>query len=157
MKYNYNEALDYSYSRREILKARNEFTNWRYWFSDSKVETNLESSIVGDVLEINKVTPKRLNSMIFQNIKMNPINKELKFSIWLKSDHPHTATIKIQNINGSEGNTLESFKVTREWSYYKVSNKFIKYSDMVTVIIWPGGFNGTTDPVYAWGASLVEI
>ncbi|NBI27917.1 carbohydrate binding domain-containing protein [Chengkuizengella marina] len=157
MKYNYIKKRDYSFTGREILKSRNDLTNWRYWCTDSKVETNVETTPMGDVLEVTKVTPRRLNSILFQNIKMNPKNKKLKFSIWLKADRPHIATIKIQTMNSSESNTSDSIKVTNEWSYYKVTNKFLKDNEVITVVLWPGGFNGTSDAVYAWGASLVQI
>ncbi|MDP5273906.1 hypothetical protein [Chengkuizengella axinellae] len=102
-----------------------------------------------------ELTPTNMNSSIYQNLSLNPKDKTYTFGIWLRADEPHKANIKVQNADFSESNGVK-VDVTTEWQYFEVSQEFTERSDKVTVVVWPGGYNETTNSVYAFGASLIE-
>ncbi|MDP5274166.1 hypothetical protein [Chengkuizengella axinellae] len=109
---------------------------------------------------IQKLTPEEVNKSLQQTVDINPEGKLLSFGIWLKADRDHEAQIKIQNRDNSDSKA-EVVNVTTEWDYYKVTlDEPLQLSedgkDGVTVVLWSGDYNGTTDAVYAWGAGLIE-
>ncbi|NDI33239.1 phage head spike fiber domain-containing protein [Chengkuizengella sediminis] len=141
----------------QLLDSPNDFTKdyLSYWYKNTNVEKTSEPSPAGDNSTVNKITPINVNNSIYQHTEVDPSGKTYTFGIWLKADQPHNSTIKIQNANYSEAEA-QSINVTTDWQYFEVTKDFKNQSDNVTVIIWPGEYNGTTDSVYAWGASLIE-
>ncbi|MDP5274165.1 phage head spike fiber domain-containing protein [Chengkuizengella axinellae] len=110
--------------------------------------------------KVYKLEPKELNKSVQYTVDINPQRKLLTFGIWLKADKNHKAQIKIKNRDDSD-KKVEVIDVTTEWEYYEVSlDEPLQLSqdgrNGVTVVLRPGAYNGTTDPVYAWGASLKE-
>nr|WP_276609517.1 HBL/NHE enterotoxin family protein [Chengkuizengella sediminis] len=144
--------------KKQLLDSPNDFTKGylSYWYKDTIVEKTKELSPVMTYPDtsVNKITPTGLNNKIYQETEIDPVGKTYKFGIWLKADQPHTSTIKVQNADYSESKSI-SINVTKDWQYFEVSKEFTNHSDKVTVLLWPGGYNYTTDSVYAWGASLV--
>ncbi|NBI30655.1 HBL/NHE enterotoxin family protein [Chengkuizengella marina] len=142
--------------KKQLLDSPNDFTKdyLSYWYKDTLVEKTTVPSPVGENTTVNKITPSDLNNKIYQETEIDPVGKTYTFGIWLKADKPHTSTMKVQNADYSESKSI-SINVTNEWQYFEVSKNFTNHSDKVTVLLWPGGYNKTTDSVYAWGASLV--
>ncbi|MDP5272900.1 phage head spike fiber domain-containing protein [Chengkuizengella axinellae] len=137
----------------QLLHSPNDFTGSRWW-TTTLVEASSESSPIGNDT-VNLITPEKINNSIYQQKNINPEGKTYTFGIWLKADQSHKARIKIQNAGNSESEN-KVVDVTTDWQYFEVTKEFTNSSDKVTVLLWPGDYNGTTDSVYAWGASLIE-
>jgi hypothetical protein len=103
-----------------------------------------------------KLTPNSINGNITQLYTVDPANKTFTFSIWLRADVSHYTLIKIQNNDYTEAQDKVVF-VTTAWQKFEVTKAFsLTGKTSVVVLIWPGDYNGTTDPVYAWGAQLEQ-
>ncbi|MDP5272899.1 phage head spike fiber domain-containing protein [Chengkuizengella axinellae] len=138
----------------QLLKSSNDFSAF-HWWTNATVEERNEPAPIGNDTTVNVISPININNSIYQEIDINPAGKTYTFGIWLKADESHKARIKIQNENFSESED-RVVNVTTEWQYFEVTKKFTNQSDKLTVILWPGDYNGNTDTVYAWGASLIK-
>lgn len=102
-----------------------------------------------------KLAPTILNGTITQLYTTNPAGKTYTFSVWLKADVQHDATIKIQNNDVTEAYDT-TVQVTTNWQRFSISGEFTLSKTGVQAVLWPGGYNGTTNAVYVWGAQLEE-
>ncbi|MDP5276478.1 endonuclease/exonuclease/phosphatase family protein [Chengkuizengella axinellae] len=143
--------------KEQYLNSANDFTKdaLNQWYTNTIVENTAEPGPIGGETTANIITPTKVNDSIYQHTEVDPEGKSYTFGIWLKADEPHQARIKIQNEDFSESEN-RVIEVTKDWQYFEVSMAFANSSDKVTVLLWPGDYNGSTDSVYAWGASLVE-
>ncbi|OEH91152.1 phage head spike fiber domain-containing protein [Bacillus solimangrovi] len=132
----------------------NDFTDSSW--SKNDVSVGFTSVTAPDGSPAQKLTPATNKSGIQQYVNINSDGNKYTFGIWLKADEPHQAQIKVQNKNNSESTGVK-VDVTTDWQYFSVtSEKPFSTNDGVTVVLWPGAYNGTTDYVYASGAKLIK-
>ncbi|MDX8365360.1 phage head spike fiber domain-containing protein [Cytobacillus sp. IB215665] len=132
----------------------NDFTHSSW--SNTDVSVSYGSVTAPDSTLAQKLTPASVNKGVQQYVDINSDGNKYTFGVWLKADEPHDAQIKIQNHNNTESTGIK-VEVTTDWQYFSVtSDKPFTTNGGVTVVLWPGAYNGTTDSVYAWGAELIK-
>lgn len=104
-----------------------------------------------------KVTPTAMNNNISQTYTVDPATKTFTFSVWLRADVPHRATIKIQN-NDASDNTSTPIMVTTDWQRFDVTKAFTATGKTsVIALLWPTEFDvATLNHVYAWRPQLEQ-
>lgn len=78
------------------------------------------------------------------------------FSVWLRADAPHTATIQITESSAS-GTAIatENVAVTSDWQLFSVTATTNVGQTTARCVIYPGEVGvGTSEEVHAWGAQL---
>ncbi|NBI28046.1 hypothetical protein [Chengkuizengella marina] len=140
----------------QLLESPNDFSTFNWYNGGVEIQDidGVVSTSEGSY-PFQELTPNNINTSVYQNVSLNPQGKTFTFGIWLRADEPHKTTIKVQNADYSQSNGVK-VDVTTDWQYFEVSKEFTEKSDKVTAVIWPGGYNETTESVYAFGASLIE-
>ncbi|MEI5909136.1 Vps62-related protein [Bacillus spongiae] len=156
---NDSKALKLStYERVQNLLNQNSINDFKHssWKKNG-VSVGNSSVLAPDGSLAQKLTPATVNSEISQyDIDINQEGNKYVFGVWLKADVPHQAQIKIQNTSNVESTGVK-VDVTSDWQYFTVtSENAFTTDDGLTVVIWPGAYNGTTDSVYAWEPELIE-
>ncbi|MDP5272860.1 fibronectin type III domain-containing protein [Chengkuizengella axinellae] len=142
-----------------LIQSPNDFLNWNVQNGLIVEETQISNPFGEGTVQ--NLIPQEVNKGVQQTMDVNPEGKLFSFGIWLKADQDHEAQLKIQNRDNSDSRATK-VEVTTNWQYYKITlDEPLDLSqdgdEGVTVVLWPGAYNGTTDSVYAWGASLSEM
>lgn len=130
-----NKAIMVEEGTTNLLTAPNDYTN-ASWIKSSL-------TVTGD-----KLAPTDINGNIKQAYNSNPQNVTFTFSVELRADAAHNATVKLQNAANSEYIDMLA-GVTTEWKKFTVTKSFTLSDTGILGIIWPGKYSGTTDYVYA--------
>jgi hypothetical protein len=150
----YGGAVAVEAGTTNVLTSPFDFSDQAWNKNDLPVTTNAAKGPYNDGTA-DLLTPTAVNGSVYQDYSVDPNGKTFTFSVWLRADKEHGAAIKLQDNDNSQSN-FKTINVGTEWQRYEVTHTFTSSATEVKSLIWPGDFNGTTDPVYAWGAQIEQ-
>ncbi|MEI5908676.1 hypothetical protein WAK64_16635 [Bacillus spongiae] len=102
------------------------------------------------------------NGYINKTMNVNPLYNEYIFSVWLRADEPHQATLRLrsQGNNGADGKNdfVKTVNVTNEWQEFSIIGSFDTDADWLRATLYPAGFSsGETGSVQIFSPEVFEI